>query len=339
MTLLSVRNLQVHYTTGGGTVRAVDGADLDVPAGSVVGLVGESGCGKSTLGRALMGVLPGTGRITGGSITFEGRDLATLPGRERRALRWRRMSFIPQTAMNALDPVQRLRAQMLEVLCARGGLTRTAAQARAEALMRLVGLDPRCLSDYPHQFSGGMRQRASIALALALEPALVVADEPVTALDVIVQRQVLDVLRDLQHRLNLAMILVTHDMAVVAYACDRVAVMYAGQIVESGPVAAVLEAPFHPYTMGLTHAFPDVRDDTAALVPIEGAPPSLLSPPSGCRFAERCPFAEPLCRAAAPPLAAVAPDHLAACWRSGSAADLRVGAARPETWVPEMVAP
>ena len=171
------------------------------------------------------------------------------------------MSFVPQTAMNALDPVQRLRAQMLEVLCERGGLTRAAALARAETLMRLVGLDPRCLSDYPHQFSGGMRQRASIALALALEPALVIADEPVTALDVIVQRQVLDVLRDLQHRLNLAMILVTHDMAVVAYACDRVAVMYAGQVVESGPVAAVLEAPFHPYTMGLTHAFPDVRDD------------------------------------------------------------------------------
>jgi peptide/nickel transport system ATP-binding protein len=341
MTLLSVRNLQVHYTTGGGTVRAVAGADLDVPAGSVVGLVGESGCGKSTLGRALMGVLPGTGRIAGGSITFEGRDLATLPERERRALRWRRMSFIPQTAMNALDPVQRLRAQMLEVLCARGGLTRTAAQSRAEALMRLVGLDPRCLSDYPHQFSGGMRQRASIALALALEPALVIADEPVTALDVIVQRQVLDVLGDLQHRLNLAMILVTHDMAVVAYACDRVAVMYAGQIVESGPVAAVLEAPFHPYTMGLTHAFPDVRDDAAALVPIEGAPPSLLSPPRGCRFAERCPFAEPACRTAAPPLAVVAPDHLAACWRSGSAADLRADAARPETWVPEaeMAAP
>jgi peptide/nickel transport system ATP-binding protein len=316
MTLLSVRNLQVHYTTGGGTVRAVDGADLDVPAGSIVGLVGESGCGKSTLGRALMGVLPGTGRIAGGSIVFEGRDLGTLSERERRALRWRRMSFIPQTAMNALDPVQRLRAQMLEVLCARGGLARTDANARAEDLMRLVGLDPRCLSDYPHQFSGGMRQRASIALALALEPALVIADEPVTALDVIVQRQVLDVLRDLQHRLNLAMILVTHDMAVVAYACDRVAVMYAGQVVESGPVAAVLEAPFHPYTMGLTHAFPDVRDDAVALVPIEGAPPSLLSPPPGCRFAERCPFVEEACRAAPPPLVEVAPGHLSRCQRA-----------------------
>ncbi|HTB44056.1 MAG TPA: ABC transporter ATP-binding protein [Acetobacteraceae bacterium] len=338
MTLLSVRNLQVHYTTSAGTVRAVDGADLDVPAGSIVGLVGESGCGKSTLGRALMGVLPGTGRIAGGSIVFEGRDLGTLSERERRSLRWRRMSFVPQTAMNALDPVQRLRVQMLEVLCDRGGLPRAAALTRAEVLMHLVGLDPRCLSDFPHQFSGGMRQRASIALALALEPALVIADEPVTALDVIVQRQVLDVLRELQHRLNLAMILVTHDMAVVAYACDRVAVMYGGQVVESGPVAAVLEAPFHPYTMGLMHAFPDIRDDAVALVPIEGAPPSLLFPPPGCRFADRCPFAEPSCRAAAPPLAEVAPDHLAACWRSADAADLRVSAARPETWAPENLA-
>ena len=332
MTLLSVRDLQVHYTTSAGTVRAIDGVDLDIPAGSITGLVGESGCGKSTLARALMGVLPGTGRIACGSITFEGRDLVTLSERERRALRWRRMSFVPQSAMNALDPVQRLRAQMLEVLCERGAMPRPAAHARAAALMRLVGLDPQRLTDYPHQFSGGMRQRASIALALALEPALVIADEPVTALDVIVQRQVLDVLRELQHRLDLAMMLVTHDMAVIAYACDRAAVMYAGKVVESGPVAAVLEAPFHPYTMGLTHAFPDVRD-AVALVPIEGTPPSLLDPPPGCRFADRCPFAEARCRAVQPPLVVVAPDHLAACWRSDAATELRALAAHPPTWV------
>jgi len=332
MTLLSVRDLRVQYTTTAGIVRAIDGADLDVPAGSIVGLVGESGCGKTTLGRALMGVLPGNGSIAGGSIVFEGRDLAAMLERERRALRWRRISFVPQTAMNALDPVQRLRAQMLEVLCERGGMPRPAAGERADTLMRLVGLDPRRLSDYPHQFSGGMRQRASIALALALEPSLVIADEPVTALDVIVQRQVLDMLRELRDRLGLAMILVTHDMAVVAYACDRAAVMYAGKVVEQGPVAAVLEAPFHPYTMGLTRAFPNLRD-AAALVPIEGAPPSLLDPPRGCRFAARCPFAEPRCEAEPPPLVAVAPNHVAACWRSGTAAALRDAAARPETWM------
>ena len=333
MTLLSVHDLQVHYVTREGPVRAVDGVDLDIPAGSIVGLVGESGCGKTTLGRALMGVLPGAGRIVGGSIVFEGRELTTLPERERRALRWRRMSFVPQTSMNALDPVQRLRAQMLEVLRERGGMSQATALARANELMRLVGLDPARLPDYPHQFSGGMRQRASIALALALEPALVIADEPVTALDVIVQRQVLDVLRELQQRLNLAMLLVTHDIAVVAYACDRAAVMYAGKVVEYGTVGAVLEAPLHPYTMGLTHAFPDLRADEVALVPIEGAPPSLLTPPQGCRFAERCPFAEARCRDTAPPLIEAAPGHLAACWRSDEAGVLRARAVQPETWV------
>jgi peptide/nickel transport system ATP-binding protein len=330
--LLSVRDLRVRYSTGEGTVWAVDGAELDVPAGSIVGLVGESGCGKSTLGRAIIGVLPGTGRIASGSIMFESRELTALPERERRALRWRRLSFVPQTSMNALDPVQRLRTQMLEVLCERGGVARAAALTRAEELMRLVGLDPARLMDYPHQFSGGMRQRASIALAMALEPALIIADEPVTALDVIVQRQVLDVLRELRERLNLAMLLVTHDISVIAYACDRVAVMYAGKVVESGAVAAVLEAPFHPYTMGLTHAFPDIHADEVALVPIEGAPPSLISPPPGCRFADRCPFAEARCRERTPPLIEVATDHRAACWRSDAAGELRVRAARSDTW-------
>jgi peptide/nickel transport system ATP-binding protein len=331
-TLLSIRNLHVLYNTSDGVVQAVDGADLDIPAGSIMGLVGESGCGKSTLAHALMGVLPGTGRIARGTITFEGRDLITLPERERRALRWRRMSLVPQTAMNALDPVHRLRAQMLEVLRERGSLSRPAALARAEQLMHLVGLNPARLTDYPHQFSGGMRQRASIALALALEPSLVIADEPVTALDVIVQRQVLDVLRELQSRLNLAIMLVTHDMAVVAYACDRAAVMYAGQVVEAGPVSAVLEAPFHPYTMGLTHAFPDMRTEGEILLPIEGAPPSLMAARQGCRFAERCPFAETRCHDARPPLIPVAPDHLAACWRSGVALEMRRKAARSGTW-------
>jgi peptide/nickel transport system ATP-binding protein len=239
---------------------------------------------------------------------------------------------VPQTAMNALDPVQRLGAQMREVLRERGGLSRAKAETRSQALMRLVGLDPQRLADYPHQFSGGMRQRASIALALALDPALLIADEPVTALDVIVQRQVLDELRALQQRLGLAMILVTHDMAVVAYACDRAAVMYAGKVVESGPTAAVLEAPYHPYTMGLMHAFPELHASTLALVPIDGVPPSLLDPPMGCRFAERCPFAEPRCHSEQPPLIAVAEGHLTACWRSDQAAALRLAAAQPTTW-------
>jgi peptide/nickel transport system ATP-binding protein len=332
MTLLSVRGFAVHYATRAGAVRAVDGVDLDVFPGGIVGLVGESGCGKSTLGRAIMGVLPETASIAAGSVIFEGRDLVKLPETERRALRWRRMAFIPQTAMNALDPVQRLRAQLLEVLRERGGQSRGEALPRAAELFRMVGLDPARLSDYPHQFSGGMRQRASIALALALEPALVIADEPVTALDVIVQRQVLDVLRGLQARLGLAMILVTHDMAVVAYACDRVAVMYAGRIVESGPAAEVLERPLHPYTMGLAHAFPDVHGGGAELVPIDGVPPVLIDPPPGCRFAPRCPFAVPHCHAEQPPSVHYGADHAAACWRAAEAPALRTAAAKSATW-------
>ena len=329
--LLSVRDLAVHYATPAGPVRAVDGASFDVPSGGIVGLVGESGCGKSTLGRALMGVLPRAARIAGGEAVFEGRDLFALSPAERRALLWRRLAFIPQTAMNALDPVQRVGAQLAEVLTERGGLSRGAAAAQAAALFALVGLDGRRLGDWPHQFSGGMRQRASIALALALEPALVIADEPVTALDVIVQRQILDVLRELQSRLGLAMILVTHDVSVVAYSCDRVVVMYAGRVVESGPVRAVLEAPLHPYTMGLMNAFPDLEGAAGELVPIEGSPPSLLDPPTGCRFAPRCPFAVAKC-AEDPALAEVAPDHHAACWRAAEAPELRVRAGEAATW-------
>ena len=331
MSLLSVEDFSVHYRTRSGPVRAVDGAVLSVPAGSITGLVGESGCGKSTLARAIMGVLPEVARVAGGRLMFEGRDLVALPERERRKLRWRRMAFVPQTAMSALDPVQRLRGHFLEVLCERGSLSRRAALTRAAELFDLVGLPPERLADYPHQFSGGMRQRASIALALALDPALVIADEPVTALDVIVQRQVLDVLRALQARLGLAMILVTHDMSVVAYTCDRVAVMYAGQVVEAGTVRAVLERPLHPYSMGLTHAFPDLEGSEAALVPIEGSPPSLLDPPPGCRFAPRCPFAETRCREAAPPLVE-SEGHAVACWRADEAEALRGLAARPAVW-------
>ncbi len=335
MTLLSVRSLVVAYRTGAGPVLAVDGATLEIPRGSSMGLVGESGCGKSTLGRAIMGVLPGTASIVSGSVVFEGQDLTKLRPAARRALLWRRLAFVPQTAMNALDPVQRLRAQMREVLQDRGGMRRAQADERAAALFGLVGLDAARLSDFPHQFSGGMRQRASIALALALDPALVIADEPVTALDVIVQRQVLDVLRSLQGRLGLSLLLVTHDIAVVAYACDRVAVMYAGRVVEAGTAAAVLESPLHPYTMGLTHAFPDVHGEIANLVPIEGSPPSLLSPPPGCRFAPRCPFKIPRCTRESPPLVADDGEHQVACWRAGEAAALRMAAGEPATWAAE----
>ncbi|MFC0407158.1 ABC transporter ATP-binding protein [Roseomonas elaeocarpi] len=363
--LLVVRDLAVAYASG--RVRAVDGAGLRLRQGEMLGLVGESGCGKTTLARALMGVLPGGAQVVRGEILLNGTDLVQLSLAERRARLWREIAFVPQTAMSALDPVYRLRDQMREVLCERGGLRRAEADSRAEELFRAVGLHPRRLADYPHQFSGGMRQRAAIALALALHPRLVIADEPVTALDVIVQRQVLDTFRTLSTELGLSAIIVTHDISVVAYLCGQVAVMYAGRVVEHGPVAAVLEAPAHPYTMGLMNAFPDLDSEEAVLASIEGAPPPLSDPPPGCRFAPRCPFALPVCTTAVPPEVVVgavpevmeagltgpdatgpaapgnavaAPDaargradtHWSACHRAAEAAALRPVARRPGTW-------
>ena len=329
--ILSIQDLTVHYRTDRGAIQAVDRASFDVPSGKVVGLVGESGCGKTTAARSITGVIPANAGIVGGRILFDGRDLVGLSNREMGSVRWRDIAFIPQSAMNSLDPVYRVGAQVMEVLVDRGGLDRARARARSAELFEMVGLDPSRLGDYPHQFSGGMRQRAAIALALALEPRLIVADEPVTALDVVVQRQVLDVFKALQVRLGLSVVLVTHDISVVAYTCDQVVVMYAGQVVESGPVATVLSSPFHPYTMGLYNAFPDLKRSGGTLVPIEGSPPDLMYPPPGCRFRERCPFALPDCLET-PALAAVEQDHRAACWRSGEAADLRRRAEDPATW-------
>jgi peptide/nickel transport system ATP-binding protein len=263
--ILEVEDLRVHYLAKGGTTRAVDGASFGVEEGKIVGLVGESGCGKTTAARAIMGVLPGNARRAGGRILYKGKalDEAAMKG-----LRWREIAYVPQSAMSSLDPVYTVGAQLEEVLTKRGGASGDAARRRAFELFDMVGLSARRLADYPHQFSGGMRQRAAIALALALEPRIVLADEPVTALDVIVQRQVLDTLKELQQRLHLSMVLVTHDISVVAYLCDAVVVMYAGQVIESGPVREVLSRPRHPYTMGLRNAFPYLAASAGELVPI-----------------------------------------------------------------------
>jgi peptide/nickel transport system ATP-binding protein len=332
--MLAVEDLAVGYRLGDRFVHAVDGVDFSVPAGAMLGLVGESGCGKTTLGRAVMGVLPGNARITRGKVRLAGIDLVALPAAERRERLWRDLSFVPQTAMSALDPVYRLRDQMREVLCGRGGLSRPDADARAAELFRAVGLDPQRLADYPHQFSGGMRQRAAIAMALALRPKLIVADEPVTALDVIVQRQVLDTIRDLSRELGLSAIIITHDISVVAYLCQMIAVMYAGRIVEFGPAERVMVEPAHPYTMGLMNASPDLDRAAAELVPIEGFPPDLRHPPPGCRFAARCPFAQATCEKAVPPAVALASNHSAACLRTGEAPALRRKAREAATWRP-----
>lgn len=331
--LVSIRDLSIAYEVGATDVVAVSDASFDVPQGSIVGLVGESGCGKTTMARALTRVIADNARIAGGEMNFAGQDLAALPEREMNALRWRDISFIPQSAMNSLDPVYRVEYQIMEVLRDRGGMSKSAARARAVELFEMVGIDPGRLRDFPHQFSGGMRQRAAIALALALNPKLVVADEPVTALDVIIQRQILDQLRNLQQQLGLSVIMVTHDISVVAYVCDRTVVMYAGKVVENCDTATLLNEPLHPYTMGLKNAFPDLKSaGSGILTPIAGSPPDLSDPPKGCRFAARCPFATGQCHADEPPLTEAVAGHFVACHRVGEAAELRETAKLPETW-------
>jgi peptide/nickel transport system ATP-binding protein len=326
--LLSVRDLRVSY----GAVHAVDGASFDVGQAEMIGLVGESGCGKTTAARALTGVMAGNARVTDGSVTFTGRDLLALDRAEMRAVRWKEIAFVPQSAMNSLDPVYRVERQLREVI-RRGTLRGRAARERAVALLDMVGLSPDVLHAFPHQLSGGMRQRVAIALALALDPLLVIADEPVTALDVIVQREVLDTLRDLQQRLRLSVIMITHDISVVAYCCDGIVVMYAGQVVEAGPSDVILGGAAHPYTMGLCNAFPDLDRAADLLVPIEGSPPDLRDPPPGCRFAPRCPFAVAHCRLEAPPLVTTTPNHKVACWRATEAGTLRQRATEATTWM------
>ena len=321
---LQVESLDLQYRTQRGPVQALQGVSLQVRKGEVLGLVGESGCGKTSLARAITGEMPRNASIGQGAIRWKGVDLLGLSKAEHRQRRWRDFAFVPQSAMNALNPVHRVGNQLGEVLIERGAMGKGAARARVDELFDQVGIDRKRLRDYPHQFSGGMRQRISIAMALALQPELVIADEPVTALDVIVQRQILDLILGLQKSLHLSMIMVTHDVSVIAYVCDSVVVMYAGQVVETGPVAQVLQNPLHPYTMGLTRAFPDLDHNIGVLRPIEGSPPDLLRPPAGCRFAERCPFALDPCRRESPPLLPQpSSERAVACWRADEAAQLR----------------
>ena len=332
MSILSIRDLKVHYATGDGVVQAVDDVSLDVEEGQQLGLIGESGCGKTTLLKAIVQVLPRNGYIAGGEINFKGMDLLRLPAAEMRQLRWREIATIPQASMDSLNPVQRVGKQLMKLLTVRGGYSKAAARRRAVDLFDIVGLDTERLMHYPHEFSGGMKQRAVIAMALALEPSLLIADEPVTALDVIVQHQILEVLRELQDQLKLTVMLITHDISVVAQVCDSVSVMYAGRIVEQAAAQPFFASPAHPYSLGLQQAFPNLARPRDVLVSIEGYPPDLRQPPSGCRFAERCPFVQADCHTLDPQLESVGPGRWAACLRSSEMSELRRQAEDPALW-------
>jgi peptide/nickel transport system ATP-binding protein len=323
---LEIENLTIQYHTLHDPVHAVRGVTLAVERGRAMGLVGESGCGKTTLARAVIGVLPKNAAVLGGTVRFDGVNLLALSADAQNAYRWRRIAMVPQAAMDSLDPVYRVGDQMIETMRLRGGLSAGQAREQSQRLFSLVGLEPDRLRLYPHELSGGMKQRVVIAMALALSPHLVIADEPVTALDVIVQHQVLRTLRELQETLHLSLLLITHDISVVADLCDDVAVMYAGRIVETGSVRQVFTTPQHPYTMGLRNAFPSLRSGAGPLVPIEGFPPDLARPPHGCAFAPRCPFVIERCRSEDPALLPAASAQASACHRAGEAAQLRTQA-------------
>ena len=316
--LLSVRDLKTYFFTEDGTTRAVDGVSFDVLPGETLGIVGESGCGKSVTALSVMRLLPPSiGRTVGGSVAFEGRDLLELDESDMRAIRGNRIAMIFQEPMTSLNPVLTIGHQIAESVRIHQGASPAQARERAAEMLQLVRIPDaeRRLDDYPHQFSGGMRQRVMIAMALACNPRLLVADEPTTALDVTIQAQILELMRELKERTGTAVVLITHDLGVVAEFCRRVLVMYAGLKVEEAPILELFDRPAHPYTRGLMASIPRSRGAARKrrLVEIPGLVPSLREPIAGCAFAPRCPFAAEPCRREAPPLRPVGDGHLAAC--------------------------
>jgi peptide/nickel transport system ATP-binding protein len=290
--LVDVRGLHVDYGVAR-PVHAVDGVDLQIRAGEIVGLAGESGCGKSTVANAIMQILRPPARITGGSVFFRGEDIVGKSPEQLRKFRWRNVSMVFQSAMNALNPVMRVGAQFVDMMQAHERISRRESLDRAGKLLDLVGIDPRRVNSYPHQLSGGMRQRVIIAMALALEPELVILDEPTTALDVVVQREILQQIQDLQRERGFAVLFITHDLSLLIEVADRIAIMYAGEIVETAPAAAFHGAARHPYTNGLLGSFPPLSGPRMRMSGIPGSPPDLADPPQGCRFHPRCPHCLP----------------------------------------------
>ena len=314
MALLTVENLGIGYQTGKGLLKAVDGVSFTLEAGRSLGLVGESGCGKTTIGMALMGLLPPNGRITKGSIVLDGIELSALDEDELRKVRWSKVSMIFQAAMNALNPVRRISEQMLEAIQTHlPDLSDDEALERVEGLFNLVGLPLERLYDFPHQYSGGMKQRAIIAMALALHPKLIIADEPTTALDVIVQDQILKETKALQDKFNIGIIFISHDISIVAEVCHDIGVMYAGQLVEMGTAEQVFFNSQHPYTKALVSSFPTLAGPKTRLAPIPGEPPNLIGTIPGCRFCDRCPKDTASCKLAPPQWQEVAAGHFVLC--------------------------
>jgi peptide/nickel transport system ATP-binding protein len=299
--VLEIRDLSVEYVLEGGLVGAVENVSFDVAPGEFLAIVGESGCGKSTLLFGITQLLNPPAEISGGSVAFHGRNLVQLTERDLAAVRWKDMSVVMQSAMNALNPVQSIGAQLADAMRAHGKTSKTEIHERSVEVLTMVGIDPVHLKSYPHQLSGGMRQRSMIAMAMIFTPELIIMDEPTSALDVVAQRSLMAQIKDLQREYHFAVIFVTHDMSLVRHFSDRLMVMYAGQVSEVGPTHQLFDHPHHPYTAGLMDAFPSIRGPRVQLTGIPGSPPDLARPPAGCRFSPRCPKVMPRCKADPPP--------------------------------------
>lgn len=313
--LLSLEDFSMHYGTRDGAVRAVDNVTFELHQGQALGLVGESGCGKTSIAMSILKLLPYNAHMVGGHIFFDGVDLVPLSEDEMRPVRWKGVSMIFQAAMNSLNPVYRVGDQIIEAITTHEpNVSVDEARERVTKLYDLVGLDPKRLDHYPHEYSGGMKQRAVIAMSLACNPKLVIADEPTTALDVIVQDKILKEMDEIRRKLNMSMIYISHDIAVIAEVSEVMGVMYAGKLVEFGPVGEVFKNPLHPYTEGLMSAFPSIKGEKRPLITIGGEPPNLLTPPSGCRFHPRCKYQTGICQEKEPEYQAIKDGHYTACW-------------------------
>lgn len=329
--LLEVDNLTVEYRTEEGSLRAAEEVSLTLGEGETHGLVGESGCGKTTVAKAVLGLLPRNGRVVDGTVRYRGRNLLDLSEEQLRTeIRWKEISWIAQNAMNALDPVWKVGSLMVEAIQQHEDMSKDRARERARSLVNQVGLEAGILTDYAHELSGGQRQRVAIALALTNDPTVVIADEPTTGLDVMIQEGVLQLLEEIQQELGMSVLLITHDMAAVGAVSDDVSVMYGGQVVEQGRASDIFKRPTHPYTIGLQNAFPTI-DHAEDLVTIPGTPPDLVDVQTGCRFENRCPFATDRCTSPIP-FESVDDGHFARCLYTDRADEFREKGGDPETW-------
>lgn len=314
--ILKLDAVSTNYLTLRGWVHAAENVNFQIDRGEAMGLVGESGCGKTTIALSILKLLPPGAKIRKGKILFDGTDIVPIPDdKMRKDIRWKGISIVFQGAMNAMNPVFKVGDQIVEAIrLHEPDVSKEDALRRTEALLEMVGVEKTRVSNYPHEFSGGMRQRALIAMSLACNPKLLIADEPGTALDVIVQAQVLQLMRDLKEKLGLSMLMISHDLSIVAEVCEKLTIMYAGNVAEYGDVSSVFKEPLHPYTQGLIRAFPTIKGDRQKLVSIPGQPPDLLNPPTGCRFHPRCPYAMDICKKENPELKKQGTgEHYVAC--------------------------